>query len=107
MEVEGGLIEREGVLGPIGVSSLLFVASFSSCTPVVMPPLLACLRVPPLSCPCSLSSLSCGRPVLSSSVVFPCGCRGAWCQRAGRDELGTRGVLNMVLYHCLGATSQQ
>ena len=36
MEGEGGLIEREGVLGPIGVSSLSFIVSFSSCIPVVM-----------------------------------------------------------------------
>ena len=38
MEGEGGLIEREGVLGPVSVSSLSFIASFSSRIPVVMSP---------------------------------------------------------------------
>ena len=38
MEGEGGLIEREGVLGPVSVSSLSFVVSFSSRIPVVVSP---------------------------------------------------------------------
>ena len=67
MEGEGGLIEREGVLGPISVSLLSFVVLFSSCVPVVVTSLSACLCMPPLSCPTSPSSLSCG-------------CRGARCQ---------------------------
>ena len=114
MEGERGLIEREGVLGPVGVSSLSSIASFLSRIPIVVSPYLACLCVPPLSCPhslsslsCprSLSSLSCGRPVLLS-CVFPCGCHGAWCQQAGRTSLG-QGVLTLVLYRRLGDTSQQ
>ena len=107
MEGERGLIEREGVLGPVGMSSLSFIASFSSRIPVVVSPYSACLRVPLLSCPRSLSSLSCGRPVLSSRV-FPCGCRGAWCQRAGRTSLGRggthRGVVSSFGCHIATAT---
>ena len=38
MEGQRGLIEREGVLGPIGVSLLSFVTSFSSHIPVVVSP---------------------------------------------------------------------
>ena len=38
MEGEGGLIEREGVLGPVSVSSLSFITSFSSQIPVVVSP---------------------------------------------------------------------
>ena len=69
MEGKGGLIEREGVLGPISMSSLSFIASFSSCITIVMSSLSACLCMPPLSCPHSPSSLSCG-------------CHGARCQQA-------------------------
>ena len=47
MEGEGeGLIEREGVLGLIAVSSMLFIMSFSWCIPVVMSLLSACLCMP-------------------------------------------------------------
>ena len=46
MEGERGLIEREGVLGPIGMSSLSFIASFSLHIPVVMSPYSACLHCP-------------------------------------------------------------
>ena len=38
MEGQGGLIEREGVLGAIGMSSLLFIALFLSRIPVVLSP---------------------------------------------------------------------
>ena len=61
------------------VSSLSFVASFSSHIPVAVSSSSPCLRVPPLSCPRSPSSLSCG-------------CRGARCQRARREELGKGGA---------------
>ena len=78
MEGEGeGLIEREGVLDLIAVSLLSFIALFSLCIPIVVSLLSACLCMPPLSCPHSLSSSLCGHPVVSSRIVFPCGCCGA------------------------------
>ena len=88
-----GLIGSEGVvLGLIAVSSLSFITSFSSHIPVVMSSLLACLRVPPLLCPHSPSSLSCG-------------CRGAMCQQARRNKLGKGGALlgvvsSFVIWRC-------
>ena len=88
-----GLIGREGVvLGLVAMSSLLFVMLFLSCIPVVMSLLSACLHVPPLLCPPSPSSLSCGCSVLLSSIVFPCGCCGARCQQTRRDEVGKGGA---------------
>ena len=46
-----------------------------------------CCRVPVASLS-SRAPLLCGRPVLSSRVVYPCGCHGAWCQRAGKGLVG-------------------
>ena len=66
------------------MSSLSFIASFLSHIPVAVSLSSPCLRMPPLLCPRSLSSLSCG-------------CRGARCQRARREELGKGGAHHGVV----------
>ena len=62
----------------------------------------------PLSCPCFLSSLLCGCPVLPPHIIFPCGCYGTWCQQAGRDKLGMGsahlGVVSLFGCHFAMAT---